>query len=487
MLIGGEWVAPVSGNYIESINPYNQEPWAQIPRAGLEDVEAAVRAAYEAYTSGPWSNMTPTQRGALLRRLGDLIAENVEELAKIETRDNGKLYAEMSAQVRYMPEWFYYFGGLADKLEGMVHPTDKADMFNYSRYEPYGVVAAITAWNSPLLLAAYKLAPALAAGNTVVLKPSEHASCSSLQFARLVEQAGFPPGVINVITGYGSEIGDDLTGHPLVSKISFTGSEATGRRIHEIAGWDFKSTTLELGGKSPNIVFADADLDQAANGVIAGILAASGQTCVAGSRLLVDEAVYDEFLERVLAIAKGAKLGDPMSPETNVGPVATREQYDKVNGYLETALSEGAECILGGPSDGPPEPGQGLFIRPTIFTNVSNDMRIAREEIFGPVLAVIRFRDEEEAIRIANDTRYGLAAGIWSRDIRRCMELPAKLQAGTVWVNTYRVVSYMTPFGGYKASGSGKENGMEAIKQYLQLKSVWLSTARTSASPFTIR
>lgn len=487
MLIGGEWQPAQSGRYFDSINPYNQEVWAKVPRAGADDVNAAVKAAHAAFTTGPWSKMTATERGALLRNLGDLIAKNVEELATLETRDNGKLFAEMSAQVGYIPQWYYYFGGLADKIEGMVHPTDKPDMFNYSRHEPYGVVAAITAWNSPLLLAAYKLAPALAAGNTVVLKPSEHASCSTLHFARLIEQAGFPPGVVNVITGYGSEMGDDLTGHPQVSKISFTGSEATGRRINEIAGGDFKSTTLELGGKSPNIVFADANLDNAANGVIAGILAASGQTCVAGSRLLLQDSIYDEFMEKLLPIARDAKLGDPMQPDTNIGPVASKDQYDKINRCLEMALAEGADCILGGPVATAPEVGQGLFIPPTIFTNVSNDMRIAQEEVFGPVLVVIRFKDEEDAIEIANDTRYGLAAGIWSQNMKRCLELPAKIKAGTVWVNTYRVVSYMTPFGGYKASGTGKENGIEAIKQYLQLKSVWLSTAETSSNPFLIR
>jgi len=487
MLIGGEAVAAKSGETFESVNPYDQRPWAQVPRAGPEDVEAAVTAAREAFTAGPWPRLTATERGRLLRNLGDLVAAHAEELAALETRDNGKLYSEMLTQVRYIPQWYYYFGGLADKIEGIVHPVDKPDMFNFSRHEPYGVVAAITAWNSPLLLAAYKLAPALAAGNTVVLKPSEHASCSTLRFAELFAPAGFPPGVVNVISGFGPEIGDALTGHPDVAKISFTGSEATGRRINAIAGQEFKSVTLELGGKSPNIVFADADLDNAANGAIAGILAASGQTCVAGSRLLVEDSIYDAFLDRVVAIARTARVGDPMDPATNIGPVATKTQYDKIRNYLEIADAEGARCVLGSTPDPEPPIGKGWFIAPTIYTNVTNDMRIAREEIFGPVLSVIRFRDEDEAVRIANDTRYGLAAGIWSQDLKRCIELPKRLRAGTVWVNTYRAVSYTTPFGGFKASGTGKENGVEAIRQYLHLKSVWLSTADRFSNPFTIR
>jgi acyl-CoA reductase-like NAD-dependent aldehyde dehydrogenase len=487
MLIGGEAVAAKSGETFESVNPYDQRPWAQVPRAEPEDVEAAVTAAREAFTAGPWPRLTATERGRLLRNLGDLVVAHAEELAALETRDNGKLYSEMLTQVRYIPQWYYYFGGLADKIEGIVHPVDKPDMFNFSRHEPYGVVAAITAWNSPLLLAAYKLAPALAAGNTVVLKPSEHASCSTLRFAELFAPAGFPSGVVNVISGFGPEIGDALTGHPDVAKISFTGSEATGRRINAIAGRDFKSVTLELGGKSPNIVFADADLDNAANGAIAGILAASGQTCVAGSRLLVEDSIYDAFLERVVAIARTAHVGDPMDPATNIGPVATKTQYDKIRNYLEIAEAEGARCVLGSTPDPAPPIGKGWFIAPTIYTNVTNDMRIAREEIFGPVLSIIRFRDEDEAVRIANDTRYGLAAGIWSQDLKRCIELPKRLRAGTVWVNTYRAVSYTTPFGGFKASGTGKENGVEAIRQYLQLKSVWLSTADRFSNPFTIR
>lgn len=487
LYIDGRRCDPAGGEWLDSIDPCSGRTWCRIPRGTVQDVERAVEAAQRAFTGSAWSRMSPTQRGALLRRLGDLIAANADRLAEIETRDNGKLLAEMRAQLRYVPQWFYYFGGLADKVEGSVFPIDKPDMLTFSQREPYGVVAAITAWNSPLLLAAYKLAPALAAGNTVVLKPSEHASASSLEFAELVAQADFPPGVVNVVTGLGGEIGDALTGHRDVAKIAFTGSEATGRRINQVAAADFKSVTLELGGKSANMVFADANLDNAANGAIAAIFAASGQSCVAGSRLLVQDAIYDEFLTRVLALARTIKVGDPMDPATHVGPVATQAQFEKVKSYLEIARRDGARCLLGGHSSTPRGFQHGWFIEPTIFGHVDNRMRIAQEEIFGPVLSVIRFKEEDEAIAIANDARYGLAAGVWTEDMRRAMRIVRQLQVGTVWVNTYRAISYMTPFGGRRMSGMGRENGADAINEYLQVKSVWLNCAEQFTNPFTIR
>ncbi len=486
LYIDGQWLDS-AGGWFDAVNPFDGAAWALIPRGTTDDVERAVSAARRAFESGDWPTLTPTARGALLRKLGDLIAADAARLAEIETRDNGKLYVEMHKQLAYVPQWFHYFGGLADKIEGAVFPTDKADTLNYSRHEPLGVVAAITAWNSPLLLAAYKLAPALAAGNTVVLKPSEHASASSLEFARLVEQAGFPPGVVNVITGFGSEIGDALTGHPDVRKVTFTGSEGTGRHINEVAAADFKRVTLELGGKSPNIVFEDADLEQAATGAVAAFLAASGQTCVAGSRLLIQDSVYDEVIERVLSIAAGVRVGDPMSPECQVGPIATQPQLEKVKRYIDIARDEGAHCALGGGVPERPELARGWFVEPTIFTGVTSAMRIAQEEVFGPVLAVLRFSTDEDAIRIANDVRYGLAAGIWTRNIPRAINLANRLQAGTVWINTYRMVSYMTPFGGFKASGIGRENGADAIKEFMQVKSIWLNTGQSTSNPFVIR
>jgi acyl-CoA reductase-like NAD-dependent aldehyde dehydrogenase len=487
VFIGGEWAEPRDGAYLESYNPFTGQVWAEIPRCGPADVEAAVDAAWQAFTTGDWPKLTPSGHGALLRRLGDLVARDADRLAEIEVRDNGKLIAEMGAQLRYLPQWFYYYGGLADKIEGAVIPTDKADMLNFTRHEPVGVVAAITPWNSPLLLMAWKLAPALAAGCTIVVKPSEYTSASALEFARLVEEAQVPKGVINIITGFGQDVGEALVGHPKVAKIAFTGGEIGGQRVYEQAARGLKPVTLELGGKSPNIVFDDCKMDDAVKGVISGIFAATGQTCIAGSRLLVQDSIHDELLDRLVAFAKTARMGDPMSLETQVGPVTTRPQYDKILGCIAKAKAEGAACRLGGGPASRPECGEGWFVEPTIFAGVDNTMTIAREEVFGPVLSVIRFRDEEEAVAIANDTPYGLAAGVWTQSMRRALEMSKRLQAGTVWVNTYRAVSYLSPFGGYKRSGLGRENGQEAIQEYLQTKSVWISTAESVANPFTMR
>jgi aldehyde dehydrogenase (NAD+) len=488
MFIGGEWVDASKGERFESQNPFTGQSWATIPRSGQADVDRAVAAAKSAFTTGQWPKLTPSERGHLLRRLGDLIAENAEMLARVEVTDNGKLINEMAFQLRYIPQWYYYFGGLADKVQGAVIPIDKPQTFNFTREEPLGVCVGITAWNSPLLLLAYKLAPALAAGNTFVAKPSEFTSASTLEFAKLVERAGFPAGVFNVITGFGNEIGDALTSHPDVAKVAFTGSEATGRHIGEVAARTFKKVTLELGGKSPHIVFDDAELDNAVKGVVSGIFAATGQTCIAGSRLLVQRSIHDRFVERVVEFAKRAKKGDPLLASTQVGPVTTPPQYRKILDYIGVAKSEGASCVLGGgPASGPDIGTGGYFVEPTIFTGVHNKMRIAQEEVFGPVLACIPFDDEEEALAIANDTTYGLAAGFWTRDMRRILRMSEKLQAGTVWVNTYRVISYLSPLGGYKHSGIGRENGLTAIRNYLQTKSVMISTAEDVADPFVMR
>jgi acyl-CoA reductase-like NAD-dependent aldehyde dehydrogenase len=431
--------------------------------------------------------MTASQRGALMRRLGDLIARDAAKLAETEVRDNGKLYAEMHAQLQYIPNWYYYYGGLADKIEGATLPLDKKGYFAFTRHEPLGVVAAITPWNSPLMLASWKIAPALAAGCTIVIKPSEFTSASTLEFAALFDEAGFPPGVFNVVTGFGAEVGSPLVEHPLVRKISFTGSDATGRRINEQAARQFKHTAMELGGKSPNIVFADADLDQAVFGAIAGIFAASGQTCIAGSRLLVQDTVYDGFVEKLLAVARTARMGDPMDRDTQVGPITTPPQFNKVLEYIAVAKGEGAQLLLGGERGTAPDCGSGWFVQPTIFGDVTNEMRIAQEEVFGPVLSIIRFKDEAEAVRIANGVRFGLAAAVWTSDIGRALRMSEKLQAGTVWVNTYRAVSYMAPFGGYKDSGLGRENGIEAVREFTQTKSVWINSGTVTGNPFVLR
>ena len=371
--------------------------------------------------------------------------------------------------------------------EASVIPIDKPDIFNYTRYEPLGVVAGITAWNSPLLLTAFKLAPALAAGNTFVLKPSEYTSASALEFVKLVEAAGFPPGVVNVVTGLGTEVGEPLVAHPDVAKVAFTGSGLGGQRVYETAAKGLKRVTLELGGKSPNIVFDDAKIDDSVKGVISGIFAATGQTCIAGSRLLVQEKLHDEFVDKLVAFAKTARMGNPAEMTTQVGPVTTMPQYEKVLSYIDIAKKEGAKCVLGGGPAKRPECGEGWFVKPTIFTNVTNEMRIAREEVFGPVLAAIPFKDEDDAVRIANDSKYGLAAGVWTQSIRRAIRMAERLQAGTIWVNTYRAISYMSPFGGYKRSGLGRENGAEAIREYMQVKSVYISTGVDVPNPFVMR
>ena len=487
MYIDGKYVDSASGKWFDSYNPYTGEPWAQIAQGGAEDVDRAVRVAHKAYTEGPWSQLTASQRGLLLHKLGDLVARDARKLAETEVRDNGKLIAEMQGQLNYIPQWYYYFGGLADKIQGTVPPIDKKGYFNFTRHEPLGVVAAITPWNSPLLLVAYKLAPALAAGNTVVIKPSEFTSASTLEFVKLFEEAGFPPGVVNVVTGFGKDVGSPLVEHPLVKKITFTGSDATGRAINELAAKTFKRVSLELGGKSPNIVFADANLEDAANGAVSGIFAATGQSCIAGSRLLLQESIHDAFLEKLLALAKTARLGDPMSLDTQIGPVTTRPQYEKVLGYIDIAKKEGAKLLLGGGPATRAECGKGWFVEPTVFADVNNKMRIAQEEVFGPVLSVIKFKDEDEALAIANDVRFGLGAGVWTSDIGRAFRMSARIQAGTVWVNTYRAVSYMAPFGGFKDSGLGRENGIDAIRDYLQVKSVWINTGAATGNPFVMR
>lgn len=485
--IGGAYTDPVQGQWFETMNPYRGEVWAKIARGTAADVDAAVAAA-QAALKGPYGQMTATARGKMMRRLGDLVAENADRLAEIEVRDNGKLLTEMAGQLRYHPEWWYYYAGLADKIEGATIPIDKPDHLAFTTHEPVGVVGAITAWNSPLLFVAWKCAPAIAAGCTVVVKPSEFTSASTLEFAALIKEAGFPDGVFNVVAGFGQEAGAALVDHPGVSKITFTGSDRTGAAIYAQAAKHIKRVSLELGGKSPNIIFDDADLEAACAGAVSGIFAATGQTCIAGSRLLVQNSVREEVERRLIDIARTARIGDPMKPDTNIGPVTTQPQYQKIREYIGVAEGEGAKLLFGGGTPDGPEIQGGQFVEPTIFTGVLNSMRIAQEEVFGPVLSIIGFDDEAEAVEIGNDIAYGLAAGVWTQNIGRAVRMSKALKAGTVWVNTYRAVSYMMPFGGVKRSGIGRESGIEAIRDYLTTKSVWINTSDAApGNPFVMR
>jgi acyl-CoA reductase-like NAD-dependent aldehyde dehydrogenase len=486
LYIGGEEVDAAAGATFEALNPTTGRPWAEVAEAGDEDVDRAVRAARTAFEDERWRGLSPTRRGRLMMRLADLIADRAEEIAAIEVADNGKLYKEMLAQLRVIPEWLYYFGGLADKVEGRVIPLDRTSILNYTLREPLGVVGIIVPWNSPVLLTMYSLGPALAAGNTIVVKPSEHAPASVLETLRLAEEAGFPPGVLNVIPGAG-DTGRSLVEHPDVAKIAFTGSETTGKRIAAAAGSRLAPVSLELGGKSPNIVFADAAAKAAEAGVLAGIFAAAGQSCVAGSRALFQREIYDELLERVHGRAASVVLGDPMDEATQMGPIANVPQLERVEAMVGAAQADGARVVSGGSRASLADFPDGLFYQPTILDGVGNDATIAQNEVFGPVLTVIPFDTEEEAVALANATRFGLAAGVWTRDVKRAHRVARALQAGTVWINTYRAITFNSPFGGYKESGYGRVNGAEAIDGYLQTKSVWTELSEDVQDPFVMK
>jgi acyl-CoA reductase-like NAD-dependent aldehyde dehydrogenase len=488
LFIDGELTAASDDHEpLVSVNPATGRPIYEVPNASAADVDRAVRAARRAFEDPAWRDMRPLERGRLLRRIGEVAAELGPELAAAETNDNGKLIREMQLQHQLIPTYWEYFSGWPDKLHGQVAPVDKPTTLNYIRPEPIGVVGAIVPWNSPLLLTTMKIAPALAAGNAVVVKPSEHTSASMLKFVAALADTGLPPGVLNVVTGLGETTGAALVEHAGVDLVTFTGGTDTAAQIGAAAARRAARTVMELGGKSPNIVFEDADLASAASGVIAGIFAAAGQTCIAGSRCLVQRSVYDELVGRVADRASRVRLGDPLDQATDVGPVAFEAQLQKVLRYIELGREEGASVRSGGGRPTDPALDAGLFVEPTILEGVRNDMRVAQEEIFGPVLSVLPFDDEEDAVRMANDTRFGLAAGVWTRSLSRAHRVAHRLDAGTVWVNTYRAQSPLVPTGGFKASGYGKENGAAVMHEYTRDKSVWINLSEEPApDPFVI-
>ena len=484
MLINGNWVQASDNAVFESKDPATNKTWCTIPAATADDVNAAVIAA-SAALDGPWGQMTPSERGKCLMRLADLLTQNSEQIGRIETKDTGKMFKETRWQAQYIAEYLRFYGGAADKIHGDTLPIDKPDMFVFTHREPIGVVAAIVPWNSQMFLSAVKIGPALATGNTIILKASEHASAPLLEFGKLMAKAGIPDGVVNIVTGFADPCGTTLTTHPEVAKIAFTGGPAAARHVIRNSAENFAEVSLELGGKSPFIVFDDANLESAVNGCVAGIFGAAGQSCVAGSRLYLHESIADEFLDRLTNIARGIKIGDPQADDTEMGPLCTTGQLDMIQAQIAKAQKQGGKLLTGGNI---PEGFDGLFFEPTIIECPDKSMDIIKTELFGPVLAVQRFSSEVEVLALANETDYGLAAGIFTQNSARALRMSRRIKAGIVWVNTYRAISPIAEFGGLKQSGYGRESGFQALWDYTRPKTVWMNMSdEPLANPFQPR
>ena len=474
-----------SKNTFLSINPTTEEPWAKISAANAEDVNDAVQAAFNAFND-EWSKSLPQQRIKVLRSIGDKLIENAELLGTIETKDTGKLLKETKFQANYIAEYYYYYAGLVDKIEGSTLPIDKPDMQVFTTRVPVGVVAAIIPWNSQMFLTAVKLAPALAMGNTIIIKASEIAPAPLLEFAKIIDSLDIPKGVINIITGFADECGKTLTSHSKVNRIAFTGGMQTAKHIVRNSAENLSHVTLELGGKSPVAVFDDARIENALNGVTASIFGASGQSCIAGSRLYIQNKIYDEFLEKISHKAKSIKIGDPISESTQMGPLATINQLKNIQEKIDETVKKGGKIITGGKRAN--EFTKGWFFQPTIIECAHHNLPAAENELFGPVLSVMKFTDEEEVTRMMNDNSYGLAAGIFSENNGVALRLSKNVRAGIIFINTYRLISPIAPFGGFKSSGFGRESGLEVIKDYSNTKTTWISTSKDSIEdPFTVR
>jgi acyl-CoA reductase-like NAD-dependent aldehyde dehydrogenase len=483
LYIGGEWVPARSGATIESINPATGELWATVPEAGPEDIDAAVTAARTALESREWRSLSATERGKLLRRLADRVRDHSDQLAAIESRDNGKAIRE--TREREMPavaEWLDYFGGIADKVQGDTIPVGP-ELFAYTIREPVGVVGAILPWNSPLLMVSWKLGPALAAGNTVVIKPAELTSVTALELMKLVEEVGIPAGVVNVVPGYGHSAGAVMSAHEGIDKLAFTGEGATARAITQGSTSNLKRLSFELGGKAPHIIFSDADYEMALMSAVEGAFIAAGQTCAAGSRVLVQEDIFDRFVADFVAKAKAVRVGDPLDERTQMGAQTSAEQLKKIEQHVADAHAAGAEILCGGQRATVPGFEGGFFHEPTVVVDVDPGMRVWQEEIFGPVVVIAPFKDEEDAIRLANSTRYGLTSGVWTSNLPRAHRMISAIRAGVVWVNTYRVTHWAMPFGGVKQSGYGREHGFEVMDVYTETKTVLIDN-RQSRTPW---